>query len=99
MVSGRVDGAIEAQRLEIVASGRVTGNVTVGQLVIESGAHFNGVSKIRGEEPPRQLSHSRSEDAETANDTEPDTGTAKKSKAASGAAPAKSRAPEKTGSD
>ncbi|NDY94484.1 bactofilin family protein [Wenzhouxiangella limi] len=57
LVSGSFDGTIEAERLEIVASGKVTGEVTVGQLVVESGAHFNGTSRIRGDEPPRQLTH------------------------------------------
>ncbi len=57
LVSGTFDGSIEAERLEIVASGSVTGEVTVGQLVVESGAHFNGTSRIRGDEPPRQLTH------------------------------------------
>ncbi|MFW5815659.1 MAG: bactofilin family protein [Wenzhouxiangella sp.] len=59
LVSGGFDGSIEAERLEIVASGKVSGAVTVGQLVVESGAHFNGTSRIRGEEAPRQLTHSQ----------------------------------------
>lgn len=58
LVSGCFDGIIEAERLEIVSSGKVVGEVTVGQLVVESGAHFNGTSRIRGDEPPRQLTHS-----------------------------------------
>ncbi|MEE4638692.1 MAG: polymer-forming cytoskeletal protein [Wenzhouxiangella sp.] len=59
LVSGSFDGGIEAERLEIVASGKVTGEVTVGQLVVESGAHFNGTSRILGDEPPRQLTHAK----------------------------------------
>ena len=59
LVSGRFNGDIDAERLEIVASGEVSGTVLVGQLVIESGARFNGTSKIRGQEPPRQLSHDK----------------------------------------
>jgi cytoskeletal protein CcmA (bactofilin family) len=62
LVSGSFDGSIDAERLEIVASGKVTGEVTVGELVVESGAHFNGSSRIRGDEPPRQLTHSRDPD-------------------------------------
>lgn len=58
LVSGTFDGHIDADRLEIVATGKVIGEVTVGQLVVESGAHFNGTSRIRGDEPPRQLTHS-----------------------------------------
>ena len=76
LVSDTFDGHIDADRLEIVASGRVTGEVTVGQLVVESGAHFNGTSRIRGDEPPRQLTHSPAEpathDQETDNNAEQD---------------------------
>ena len=57
MISGRFAGNIDAERLEIVASGKVSGTVSVGQLVIESGAQFNGTSKIKGKEPPRQIAH------------------------------------------
>ncbi|MEE4297315.1 MAG: polymer-forming cytoskeletal protein, partial [Wenzhouxiangella sp.] len=57
LVSGSFDGTIDAERLEIVASGKVTGEVTVDELIVESGAHFNGSSRIRGDEPPRQLTH------------------------------------------
>ena len=60
MVSGQFNGTIEADRLEIVATGKVSGTVTVGQLVIESGAQFNGTSKIRDQHPPRQIAHDRS---------------------------------------
>ena len=59
LVSGSFQGKIEADRLEIVATGKVTGEVTVGQLVVESGAHFNGSSRIRGDEPPRQITHDK----------------------------------------
>lgn len=61
MISGRFTGSIDAERLEIVASGTVSGEVAVGQLVIESGAQFNGSSKIKGQEPPRQISHDKGE--------------------------------------
>ncbi|MEN1729362.1 MAG: polymer-forming cytoskeletal protein [Pseudomonadota bacterium] len=57
MISGQFEGLIDAQRLEIVATGKVAGTVTVEQLVIESGASFNGTSKIREPEPPRQIGH------------------------------------------
>ncbi len=57
LVSGTFVGKIEAERLEIVSSGKVTGEISVGQLVVESGAHFNGTSHIRGDEPPRQITH------------------------------------------
>jgi cytoskeletal protein CcmA (bactofilin family) len=59
LVSGHFKGTIGAERLEIAAGGRVDGDVEVGELVIESGAQFNGSSKIRSQEPetPRQLGH------------------------------------------
>ena len=60
LISGTFEGTIDAERLEIVASGKVSGEVVVEQLVVESGAHFNGSSRIRGDEPPRQLTHDRS---------------------------------------
>jgi cytoskeletal protein CcmA (bactofilin family) len=58
LVSGTLDGRLEAERLEIVAAGRVTGEIFVGELVIESGGQFSGTSHIRsGEQEPRRLSH------------------------------------------
>jgi len=65
LVSGTFVGTIEAERLEIVATGKVTGEVSVAQLVVESGAHFNGTSHIRGDEPPRQLTHDQPQAVET----------------------------------
>jgi len=62
MVSGSFSGNIDAERLEIVATGCVSGAVSVGQLVIESGAQFDGTSKIKGQEPPRRIGHERVED-------------------------------------
>ncbi len=59
LVSGQFQGSIEAERLEIAAGGRVDGDVVVGELVIESGAQFNGSSKIRGQEAPPQLGHAK----------------------------------------
>jgi cytoskeletal protein CcmA (bactofilin family) len=47
VISGSFAGNIDARRLEIVAGGRVEGDVTVAELVIESGALFNGNSRIR----------------------------------------------------
>ena len=70
LVSGTFVGKIEAERLEIVAAGKVTGEISVAQLVVESGAHFNGTSHIRGDEPPRQLTHDQPPaiDAEAVNE-------------------------------
>ena len=46
VVSGRVDGSVSAQRLEIVSGGSVEGDVHVVDLVIEPGGRFNGSSEI-----------------------------------------------------
>ncbi|QOC23521.1 polymer-forming cytoskeletal protein [Wenzhouxiangella sp. AB-CW3] len=76
LVSGHFQGNIEAERLEIAAGGRVDGDVVVGELIIESGAQFNGSSKIRGQEPPRQLGHmSDGEATEESEESAADQGT------------------------
>ncbi len=69
LVSGQFHGSIEAERLEIAAGGRVDGDVVVGELVIESGAQFNGSSKIRGQEAPRQLGHIASDEGQEQQDS------------------------------
>jgi len=53
VVSGRVDGSISADRLEIIAGGCVEGDVHIVDLVIEPGGRFNGSSEIlaAGREP------------------------------------------------
>lgn len=51
MISGEFSGLIEADRLEIVASGKVSGELIAEQLVIESGAQFNGTSKVKSDQP------------------------------------------------
>lgn len=55
LVSGEFDGKLDAERLEIVASGRVTGEITVSELVIESGGQFSGSSHIKGGRPEPHL--------------------------------------------
>ena len=50
-VSGRLEGRVIAERLEIVAGGAVEGEIEIGDLVIEPGGRFNGSSTIRGEQP------------------------------------------------
>ncbi len=57
IVSGRFQGNISAQRMEIVSGGRVDGEVEIAELIIESGGHFNGSSKIRSKESPRRISY------------------------------------------
>ncbi|MDZ7789539.1 MAG: polymer-forming cytoskeletal protein [Xanthomonadales bacterium] len=54
VVSGGFAGNIDARRLEIVSGGRVDGDISVAELVIEPGAFFNGNSRIRDAEAPRQ---------------------------------------------
>ncbi|MDT8410380.1 MAG: polymer-forming cytoskeletal protein [Wenzhouxiangellaceae bacterium] len=46
VVSGRVDGTVIAERLEIIAGGTLEGNVQTIDLVIEPGGRFNGSSEI-----------------------------------------------------
>lgn len=46
IVSGRVEGSIQAKRLEIVSGGAVEGDVHTVDLVIEPGGRFNGSSEI-----------------------------------------------------
>ena len=54
VVSGEFGGSITCDRLEIVAEGRVMGEVETAQLVIEAGGQFSGASRIKDEEP-RQI--------------------------------------------
>jgi len=51
LISGQVNGRIDAERLEIVAGGVVEGNVVTVDLVIEPGGRFNGSSEIRSDRP------------------------------------------------
>ncbi|MCG8465748.1 MAG: polymer-forming cytoskeletal protein [Xanthomonadales bacterium] len=57
VVSGHFNGTLDCDRLEIVSTGRVTGEIQIAELVIESGGHFSGTSRIKNGEPQRQLSH------------------------------------------
>src|SRR5436190_312769 len=43
-VHGRVAGAISARHVKLSATARVDGDITHGELAIESGAHFEGRS-------------------------------------------------------
>lgn len=66
MISGSFEGNIDARRLEIVAGGRVDGDVTVAELVIEPGALFNGNSRIReSKAEPQGTSSSKKAGSET----------------------------------
>lgn len=50
VVSGRIEGSISANRLEIIAGGTVQGDVHIVDLVIEPGGRFNGSSEILGDQ-------------------------------------------------
>ena len=47
IVCGYLDGTIDCMRLEIIATGHVSGNLVVDDLVIESGGRFIGQSQQR----------------------------------------------------
>jgi len=50
VVQGTVEGSVDAQRLEIMAAGKVLGSITSSELVIEAHGHFEGESKIKNKE-------------------------------------------------
>ena len=53
-VAGKVEGSIVCEgRLEVLASGRVTGELTAGVLIIQEGAFFEGHLKMK-ERPQEQ---------------------------------------------
>ncbi len=58
-VSGHVEGSIDAERLEIVGTGKVRGEIRISELVIEPGGQFNGSSEIKAidDAEPRRISH------------------------------------------
>ena len=49
VVNGIFEGELDADSLEILAGGLVSGNITVRQIAIENGGRFNGNSKIKDE--------------------------------------------------
>ncbi len=52
VVAGKVDGSIVCEgRLEVLATGRVTGELTAGVLIIQEGAFFEGHLKMRERRP------------------------------------------------
>ncbi len=50
VVKGRVEGAVEAERLEIMSEGSVIGSILSSELVIEAQGHFEGESKIKNKQ-------------------------------------------------
>ena len=52
LISGEVKGDIRAvDRIEILKSASIVGNVSTARIVIEEGAHFNGDVEIGGNQP------------------------------------------------
>lgn len=49
VVNGIFEGELDADSLEILAGGLVSGNIAVRQIAIENGGRFNGNSKIKDE--------------------------------------------------
>ncbi|PHR59509.1 MAG: hypothetical protein COA44_00785 [Arcobacter sp.] len=50
VVQGLVEGSIDANRLEIMAAGKVLGSIVSSELIIEAQGHFEGDSKIKNKE-------------------------------------------------
>jgi len=50
VVQGSVEGSVEAERLEIMAAGKVLGSIISSELVIEAQGHFEGESKIKNKD-------------------------------------------------
>jgi cytoskeletal protein CcmA (bactofilin family) len=50
IVQGKIEGSVEADRLEIMSNGRVVGSILSGELVIEAKGHFEGESKIKNKQ-------------------------------------------------
>lgn len=65
IVCGHLDATVDCQRLEIVASGHVTGEVVTDDLVIESGGRFIGQSRIRDEKNDKTVSLVKSSDSKS----------------------------------
>ncbi|EAJ7265258.1 polymer-forming cytoskeletal protein [Campylobacter upsaliensis] len=55
VVNGVFEGELEANSLEILADGFVSGNIVIKEISIESGGRFNGSSKIKEDEPVRMI--------------------------------------------
>jgi len=50
VVQGLVEGSVDANRLEIMAAGKVLGAIVSSELIIEAHGHFEGESKIKNKE-------------------------------------------------
>lgn len=76
IVCGHMDATVDCQRLEIVATGHVTGEVVTDDLVIESGGRFIGQSRIRDDKNDKTVSLVKSGDTKTKSSSGPDAGSA-----------------------
>jgi cytoskeletal protein CcmA (bactofilin family) len=47
LVSGQMDGNCDCENIEILAGGKITGDIVSSNLVIESNGFFEGTSKIK----------------------------------------------------
>jgi len=52
LVSGEIVGNCDCQNIEILAGGKILGDITSSNLVIESQGFFEGNSKIKVKEAP-----------------------------------------------
>lgn len=50
IIQGRVEGIVEAERVEIKAGGRIKGSLISSELVIEAKGIFEGDSRLKGGE-------------------------------------------------
>ena len=50
VVQGLIEGSVDANRLEIMAAGKVLGSIVSSELIIEAEGHFEGESKIKNKE-------------------------------------------------
>jgi len=61
LISGRVSGTIDSDRITIQSGGSVEGVITSSELIIEAKGSFLGESKIK--ETPKKLKPAKSETA------------------------------------
>jgi len=47
LVSGKMDGNRDCENIEVLAGGKITGDIISSNLVIESNGFFEGTSKIK----------------------------------------------------
>lgn len=73
LVSGSVRGRVECEHLEIVATGKVLGEVSSKAFVIEPGGQFVGESRSSGEEAVKALNHLRDTAADKQEPVMPET--------------------------